>query len=712
MTTKKKGKVPNLAELPQGPADGSAAADAPHDIPERGSQTDRGTGHSSGTKKQKKTKKTKTTTTTHRNRSLTTTAAPPSEASSSSSSSSSSTKGDKKKASSSQSKKKSLPRSQSFSEGTSDAAADPSASAASNTKGGEKRWHTSARVKLHSKKRGRKTISSSSSHEREGEEEEGELGATLSLRVGENGQTVTKKQKDKRLEEGDPLRDWIVFINVKSGGKQGAKLLSRFGAVLPDDQVYNLIVDKGPARGLERWKQSPDYRILVCGGDGTINWVLTAIDQMELPTRKKTNEENEDFEEEIKPCVGIVPLGTGNDLARTFGWGGSYGGERALPLLHSMQHTKVVKMDRWNIVCRPLPEQEVAEFEKQRLEKKKRKKQNRERRKLERKMRKAEEEEERRKQKEAGEKAKEAGQGKEEGAAEKEEKKDKKKDKKQESESEEDSSISSTDGDDDENEEEENEHKKEKHHKKAKGKEKEEEQEKGKEDKEEGESYSAILSCTPAKHKFIMNNYFSIGIDAEIVLGFHEMREKRGNLFQGVLLNKGWYAVNSARVAWQGHSRIRDILSIRFQQLQLADGDEKGEKKKAKREGEWKELEIPSSVRSIVIMNLPTYGGGNFWGKPKEGEVKEKGWKERSVADGFLEVIGLKGISHLGTITTGVANGGLRLAQASAIVLKNHTPLAAQVDGEPWTLIPCETRITHRNQATLLQRLDKSSSFD
>lgn len=47
--------------------------------------------------------------------------------------------------------------------------------------------------------------------------------------------------------------------------------------------------------------------------------------------------------------VGVIPLGTGNDMARFLGWGVGYRGEPLAPVIQSLAKSETRLLDRWQI---------------------------------------------------------------------------------------------------------------------------------------------------------------------------------------------------------------------------------------------------------------------------------------------------------------------------------------------------------------------------
>ncbi len=387
----------------------------------------------------------------------------------------------------------------------------------------------------------------------------------------------------------------LVFVNVKSGGQQGAELITNFRHLLNPHQVFDL-QNGGPLPGLYVFRNIPYYRILACGGDGTVGWVLSCLDNVGQDALCQS------------PPVGIVPLGTGNDLARVLRWGSGYtGGEEPLALLRDIVEAEEIKLDRWTVVFHQDQDKRMPTTVP-----------------------------------EINSKSTTASTATS-SAITKADAKRKNKCKLHPPPSSDTTSLAIQEGTTNE-------------------------------DKTE---------------MFVMNNYFGLGLDADICLDFHMAREENPNKFNSRIQAKGYYLKTGIRKMMK-KGGLKDFT----QDIVL--------------EVDGKRIDLPP-LEGIVIMNILSWASGaNLWGHEKDDKFSRP-----THYDGMLEVVGVTGIVHLGQIQSGIRSG-VRLAQGGHvryelykekqnpffpsffqvhIRMNNDYPVPVQVDGEPWLQPPCDITI-------------------
>ncbi|XP_076018562.1 diacylglycerol kinase eta isoform X2 [Genypterus blacodes] len=142
----------------------------------------------------------------------------------------------------------------------------------------------------------------------------------------------------------------LVLVNSKSGDNQGVKFLRKFKQLLNPAQVFDLM-NGGPELGLRLFQKFVTFRILVCGGDGSVGWVLSELDKLDLH----------------KQCqLGVLPLGTGNDLARVLGWGGLCDDDaQLLQILEKLERATTKMLDRWSVMTYEVPTTKHSPFVKE-----------------------------------------------------------------------------------------------------------------------------------------------------------------------------------------------------------------------------------------------------------------------------------------------------------------------------------------------------------
>ncbi|XP_070828946.1 diacylglycerol kinase zeta isoform X1 [Chaetodon trifascialis] len=339
------------------------------------------------------------------------------------------------------------------------------------------------------------------------------------------------------------MKPLLVFVNPKSGGNQGAKIVQSFMWYLNPRQVFDL-TKGGPREGLELYAKVPNLRILACGGDGTVGWILSVLDQLKLRPQ---------------PPVAILPLGTGNDLARTLNWGGGYTDEPITKILSHVEDGNIVQLDRWNLNVEANPEARP-------------------------------------------------------------------------------------------------------------------------EDRDEHQTDKLPID--------VFNNYFSLGFDAHVTLGFHESREANPEKFNSRFRNKMFYAGTAFSDFLSGSSKdLAKHIKV------VCDGTDLTAKVQEMK------------LQCLLFLNIPRYCAGTVpWGHPSE----HQDFEPQRHDDGCIEVIGFT-MTSLATLQVG--GHGERLHQCKEVTLTTYKSIPMQVDGEPCKLAPSVIHINLRNQANMVQKAKRRISM-
>ncbi|CAG7860916.1 unnamed protein product [Brassica rapa] len=174
-------------------------------------------------------------------------------------------------------------------------------------------------------------------------------------------------------------------------------------------------------------------------------------------------------------------------------------------------------------------------------------------------------------------------------------------------------------------------------------------------------------------------NYFSLGMDAQVSYAFHSERKLHPEKFKNQLVNQSTYVKLGCTQGWfcasLFHPASRNIAQL-------------AKVKIANKNGQWQDLDIPHSIRSIVCLNLPSFSGGlNPWGTPNPRKQRDRDLTPPFVDDGYIEVVGFRNAWH-GLVLLAPNGHGTRLAQANRIRFEfrkgaaDHTFM--RMDGEPW----------------------------
>uniref|UniRef100_A0A0N4Z1N0 Diacylglycerol kinase n=1 Tax=Parastrongyloides trichosuri TaxID=131310 RepID=A0A0N4Z1N0_PARTI len=198
----------------------------------------------------------------------------------------------------------------------------------------------------------------------------------------------------------------------------------------------------------------------------------------------------------------------------------------------------------------------------------------------------------------------------------------------------------------------------------------------------------------------IFNNYFSIGIDAQICHKFHKKRETNPELFSNRTRNKLHYVeIGAIELFTRSWREFCDDINI------ICDGEP---------------LIIEGlDLEGICLLNTPFIHGGTNMSHDKKksvcivagkyikrcirGKKNEKILAPKCIGDGLIEIIGFKNMIHIISLRSGFKEP-LSLAQVKDIQISTRKQFPMQIDGEPWLQNPCDIHISHYNKVPMFKK--------
>ncbi|KAJ8610176.1 hypothetical protein CTAYLR_008738 [Chrysophaeum taylorii] len=478
----------------------------------------------------------------------------------------------------------------------------------------------------------------------------------------------------------------IAFSNSRSGGGKGAVVIERLAKILGEAAVFDLGSNPHPEEVLAR----PEFvaaaetglRVIVCGGDGTMTWIMASVDGV----RERLGLDATRHE----VMVSMMPLGTGNDLSRTFGWGGKFRSAcTKASWVAAVEKAEPTRLDRWLVSVMPSSRQQegsaetkvpevfsIHEFDTTVFTEPRHSVVSRGLHHLDtvtdlsRAHLELHEAEMRSDQFEAD--------------------------------------FAPVD------------------------------LEKTESDKSEtsfGDRGDKLLQAHAVPSESVLgqgatwrsydgtfSNYFSFGVDAAGAFAFHKARRENPKRFSSRLKNQALYAWLGA-LATGGvcccdgpPPRLAPITTLLCKDVEGAPPESESESENDDAPPGWRRVRLPKRCRGIIVLNLRSYAGGrDLWGPPSRCRDccdRRSFSGTPTVDDGILEVVTCDSIFDLAAslvTANGLGGRARRLVRATELRIKLASDVFMQIDGEPWHQPAATVHIKSFGQSTVLRNTSKKS---